>query len=613
MKPEVIRQPTQRSHPGSSEVSLTPKITDPSYESSETPPSYESSETKVIVQERLGELEKKLELLTNSLEPRAKKARDKRRSEIKYLTLQIDNSKAYLSLSEGTKVTEGTKLGVITHLTLSPGGMPEVWVTWHNYLYTSGCTNVPIPEQPIRLKPEPFLEQLKVGDSITINSKHPEAAQKSFEIKEFRGDGWILTKNEKLFHHDFLELPSLVSSETDEDLSTQDEVEIVSEISEESVSEIVGETIDETHTETIDETQTETGKDTPEMSETVNPSKHEQSTNTIVEIVEEPQSSNLSKSGFSKSAPTEYEELSHDEQRDRLHLERKVERAFYEAGIALQELRDRRLYRSTHKTFEQYCAERFGFQRRHPYRLIDAADVVDNLIGTQFHELGDDSQMCPNGTQTEMRTIGTQTGNETNLTTNGTQNDDIEMCPIGTQTESNDEMCPNGAQILPTSERQVRPLTKLEPDQQREVWQKAVAAAGGKVPSGRIVKNIVDQIRQKNPVPNPWRKGEVAMIMVKDNPDLRGKGGCWAVITEVHNFSCTVRLWDGNYQVKPENLKELPYSNEQQEMVRKLCDRLSLLYDPEMEETAKAILASLGKIDRPWLTELEERLLRVLE
>ena len=230
--------------------------------------------------------------------------------------------------------------------------------------------------------------------------------------------------------------------------------------------------------------------------------------------------------------------------------------------------------------------------------------------------LGDDSQMCPNGTQTEMRTIGTQTENEPNLTTNGTQTEDgdqTQMCTNGTQTDRNDEMCTNGAQILPTSERQVRPLTKLEPDQQREAWAKAVEQAGGKVPSGRIVKSIVDQIRQRNPVPNPWCVNEVAMIMVKDNPDLRGKGGCWCVITEVHDFSCTVRLWDGDYQVKPENLKELPYSNEQQEVVRKLCDRLSKLYDPEMEDTAKAVLASLGRIDRPWLTEFEERLLIFLE
>jgi hypothetical protein len=65
----------------------------------------------------------------------------------------------------------------------------------------------------------------------------------------------------------------------------------------------------------------------------------------------------------------EVPELTPEEQRDRLHLERRVERAFFEAGKALMELRDRRLYRSTHSTFEEYCKERFGFERRHPYRF----------------------------------------------------------------------------------------------------------------------------------------------------------------------------------------------------------------------------------------------------
>ena len=51
--------------------------------------------------------------------------------------------------------------------------------------------------------------------------------------------------------------------------------------------------------------------------------------------------------------------------------------------------------------------------------------------------------------------------------------------------------------VLPTSERQVRPLAKLEPSQQREVWQQAVAEAGGKVPSNRLVKSLVDQIKER--------------------------------------------------------------------------------------------------------------------
>ena len=42
------------------------------------------------------------------------------------------------------------------------------------------------------------------------------------------------------------------------------------------------------------------------------------------------------------------EELTELEQRDRHRLERKVENSVFEAGLALKELRDRRLYRSTH-------------------------------------------------------------------------------------------------------------------------------------------------------------------------------------------------------------------------------------------------------------------------
>ncbi|MBD2248285.1 hypothetical protein H6G26_33490, partial [Nostoc sp. FACHB-888] len=60
----------------------------------------------------------------------------------------------------------------------------------------------------------------------------------------------------------------------------------------------------------------------------------------------------------------EVPELTEQEISDRLHLERKVERAFFEAGKALMELRDRKLYRSTHKTFEEYCRDRFGHNRR---------------------------------------------------------------------------------------------------------------------------------------------------------------------------------------------------------------------------------------------------------
>jgi site-specific DNA-cytosine methylase len=289
----------------------------------------------------------------------------------------------------------------------------------------------------------------------------------------------------------------------------------------------------------------------------------------------------------------ENSELSAEEERERLILERKVERAFYEAGKALKELRDRRLYRSTHKTFEEYCGERFGFTRRRPYQLIDAAVIVDNLLT---------NEMC---------TIGTQIEKAAREIT-GTQTSPPEMCTIGTQTEES-ETGTTASQILPTSERQVRPLTQLEPAQQREVWQQAVTEAGGKVPSSRLVKDIVQRIRKRTRVPIPYRVGDVCSILVKDNPELRGKGGCWGIVTAVGELSCTVLLWDGEYQLKPEHLKELPYSPAQKEEARQISDRLSRLYYPDLEETAQAILASLGQIERPFLTPLEEELLAVLE
>ncbi len=147
------------------------------------------------------------------------------------------------------------------------------------------------------------------------------------------------------------------------------------------------------------------------------------------------------------------EEISLEDERDRLRLERQVERAFYAAGCALRELRDRKLYRSTHKTFKEYCKERFGFARRHSYRLIDASVVVDNIL-----------QMCPDRTQNSSDT------SDTNQT----------------------------LEIIPTSEWQIRSLTKLEPQQQREIWRQAIEMAKGRVPSGKVVSDLVAKIEGKS-------------------------------------------------------------------------------------------------------------------
>jgi len=252
----------------------------------------------------------------------------------------------------------------------------------------------------------------------------------------------------------------------------------------------------------------------------------------------------------------EIPELTQEELRDRLHLERKVERAFYEAGKALMELRDRRLYRSTHRTFEEYCKDRFGYSRRQPYLLMDAAVVFENLV----------------------------------------------------------EKCDPMDHILPTNERQVRPLVKLEPQQQQQVWQQAVEEAGGKVPSGRVVKDIVDKIRERTKVPNPYQLGEICVIQPKDNPDLRGKAGYWGVVTHVGEYSCTVQCWDGDYTAKVEHLKSLELLEEDCKYMQQLCMRLRRLHEVASRDPAVDwLLQGLGKQAKPYLSSLQAKLLGAVE
>ncbi len=254
------------------------------------------------------------------------------------------------------------------------------------------------------------------------------------------------------------------------------------------------------------------------------------------------------------------DELTEEEEGARQILERQVERAFYLAGRALRELRDRRLYRSTHKTFEEYCRERFGFTRDSAYLKIGAADIYENL--------------------------------EQNLPTNGRH------LP------------------LPTNERQLRHLAKakLEPAVQVEVWQQAVSSAGGRVPSGRIVSDIVQRIKERTPVPNPYKVGEVCQLIAKDNPELRGKGGCWCIVSEVHDFGCTVTTWSRSYTVRLEHLKSLDYSSSECQRMKGLCARLTRLHETgNLDAAAYWILNGLGKMPKPYLTPTEERLLSFLE
>lgn len=104
---------------------------------------------------------------------------------------------------------------------------------------------------------------------------------------------------------------------------------------------------------------------------------------------------------------------------------------FVDVGTALMEIRDSRLYRDSHGTFEDYCRERWGLKRQRAYELIDAARIAGSLS-----EISDKA---------------------------------------------------------PVRESHVAPLASLPADTQREVWQRAVETApNGKVTAKHVEKTVVE-------------------------------------------------------------------------------------------------------------------------
>jgi hypothetical protein len=110
---------------------------------------------------------------------------------------------------------------------------------------------------------------------------------------------------------------------------------------------------------------------------------------------------------------------------------------FIEVGQVLLEIKERKLYREAYNTFETYCAKRWGLSRPRAYQLIEATNVVNNLS-----------------------TI---------------------------------------VDKLPETESQARPLAKLSPKVQQEVWKQVLqeSEASGRPITAKIVADKVEKSLHK--------------------------------------------------------------------------------------------------------------------
>lgn len=113
------------------------------------------------------------------------------------------------------------------------------------------------------------------------------------------------------------------------------------------------------------------------------------------------------------------------------HLEAVIDRnqfAFLEVGEALSCIRDGRLYRHTHNSFEAYCEERWSFSSSYARRILKARQVL--------------------------------------------------------------EVIPTGAPVLPENERQARALAPIPEAKRAEVWEEAVKRGGDALRASRLVREV---------------------------------------------------------------------------------------------------------------------------
>jgi site-specific DNA-methyltransferase (adenine-specific) len=115
---------------------------------------------------------------------------------------------------------------------------------------------------------------------------------------------------------------------------------------------------------------------------------------------------------------------------------------FVEVGQALMLIRDKRLYRAEFGTFEKYCQDKWQLSKRRGYELINASVIVENVR--------------------------------------------------------------HAAQIQPQNQRQTIPLTKLEPEIQREAWQETVNRHGENITQ----KKVQEVVKEFVPINNELKQAK---------------------------------------------------------------------------------------------------------
>lgn len=243
--------------------------------------------------------------------------------------------------------------------------------------------------------------------------------------------------------------------------------------------------------------------------------------------------------------------LSDEERKDLERLEAQITNAAGELARALWEINNRRLYREKYDTFERYCLEQFQLSARYIYYQVKFGQVLHAL-----------------------------------------------------------EQSEQTVQILPQSEYQVRPLSKLKSESaQVDVWLEAVERADGKPPSFPVVEEVVRE-RLTGATPQKQEKEQF-----EEGEFCQSVGQLAQVVTSEED-EYFIEKWDNTEAtVTSSELQKLSISKRSLSRVQTYFDQLgttSTLVERSQERIAATILGALAKVALP-PSELETKLLKCLE
>ncbi len=303
------------------------------------------------------------------------------------------------------------------------------------------------------------------------------------------------------------------------------------------------------------------------------------------------------------------------------YLEEIIEKGFKSfiyVGSALAEIREMKLYKQLgYNTFEHYCRERWSMVRRHADRLIKASAVVKNIANFQQTETRTNETHGSQNSHLENETHGSQNFSPVNET-RGSQNFPLENETHGLQNFP-----------MPLNERQVRPLVRLEPEQQQAVWLKAVEDASGAVPTGKQVEKVAQDLfptesdsPESEPIFSvtqgnfPLTPGTICWIVAGKEPNLRALNGFWGFVTKVYkglNY-CDFLLYKGiQIKMRLDNLTAWDIDETEAMRAKQIMSRMAAIMEKEPEASVVSLIQNISRRQVTSLTDMEEQYLTIAE